>query len=106
MLSTSSAFRDVVSFVIHLIDLTIPVLTALALVIFLWSAVRYVTKAGETAGRGPAREAMLWGLVALFVLFSIWGILRLLCSTFLVSSCTAGTSSSATGAPINIVPTQ
>jgi len=83
MLSTGSSFKDVVTFLIGLINLTIPVLTALALLIFLWAGVRYIYKAEETAGKGPEREALLWGLIALFVIFSIWGILRILNATLL-----------------------
>ncbi|HVV39320.1 MAG TPA: hypothetical protein VHD31_03290 [Candidatus Paceibacterota bacterium] len=103
MLSNASSIKDVVLFLIGIINLAIPVLTVLAVVIFMYSGVRYVTRAEESGGKGPEREALLWGLIALFVLFSIWGILKILTNTFLG---TGGGSNEpqATGNPINIIP--
>jgi hypothetical protein len=43
--------------------------------------------------------------VALFVVMSVWGILRFTCDTLLgSSSCSSGNAGGATGAPLNIVP--
>ncbi len=86
MLSSHSTFKDLVAYVIGLIDLTIPVLFVLALVLFMWAAFKFVYKAGGEAD-GRERDAIIWGLISLFVIFSIWGILRLVCSTLLNSSC-------------------
>ncbi|TSC69601.1 MAG: Uncharacterized protein G01um101456_88 [Parcubacteria group bacterium Gr01-1014_56] len=91
MLSRSSSLGDVVGYVIGIIDMVIPVLVALALVLILYSSVRYVIKAQESHGKGAEREAIMWGLIALFVIVSVWGILRLMCSTlFDNTSCRAG----------------
>jgi hypothetical protein len=79
-------FGDVVVFIISLINAAIPVLVALALVLFLWGAFRYVYKSADAHGKGADKEALLWGLIALFVLLSVWGILRILTNTFLGGS--------------------
>lgn len=79
-------FADLVSSTIGLINLVIPVLFALALVMFMWTAVRYVRQAGGE-GAGEVREQLLWGLIALFVIFSIWGLINVLCYTFLGHTC-------------------
>ena len=50
--------------------------------IFFWGLVRYIYSAGEGEHR-EGRDLMLWGLLALFVLFSIYGILRVLDNEFL-----------------------
>lgn len=76
---------DVIGHLIGLINLVIPVLFALAMVFFFWTIVRYVMQAGE--GGGEVRGQILWGLIALVVIFSIWGILNVLCATFLGTSC-------------------
>ena len=101
--SSGLTLASVVSSIIGIINTIIPVLATLALVIFLWSGVRYIMTAEETKGKGPQRDALLWGLIALFVLFSIWGILGILQNTLLGN--TTGGSGPATGAPLNIVPT-
>lgn len=100
-LSGSSSFSSVVAWVIGFINLVIPVLTLLALVLFLYSGYRYIIKSGETQGKGREREALLWGIVALFVLFSVWGLLRIICNTLVGSdSCREG----AVSEPMNIIP--
>ncbi len=91
MLSGNSGLGGVVSYIIGIINLIIPVLTLLVLVLFLYSVFRYVVKAQESHGKGAEKEAILWGLVALFVLVSVWGILRIMCVTlFNNSSCKVG----------------
>jgi len=62
---------------VDLINLAVPVLGGIALLLFLFSVVRYIAKAGDSHGKSEEQKAMMWGLVALFVLFSIWGILRI-----------------------------
>ena len=62
---------------VDLINVAIPVLGGFALLLFLLSVVRYIQKSGDAHGKSEEQKAMLWGLVALFVLFSVWGILRI-----------------------------
>lgn len=76
-------FADVVGSLIDLINKIIPVLSALAVVLFMLSGYQYVRKSGGSKGQAGAREALVWGGIALIVLFSIWGILRLLKETLL-----------------------
>lgn len=74
----------------------IPVLAVLALVVFLYGGLRFVyeSKDGKV---GNYKDLLLWGLVALFVLFSIWGILNLACEGLLGGTCRSTP-------PINTVP--
>ncbi|HYF12822.1 MAG TPA: hypothetical protein VD928_00790 [Candidatus Paceibacterota bacterium] len=83
MVSSGSTFKDLVLYLISILDLIVPFLAALALALFMWSGVRYIYKARDSKGLAAERTAIVWGLVALFVLFSIWGILEMLERTFL-----------------------
>ena len=76
---------DVILNVIGLINQIVPVLLTLALVFFMWSCFQYVRQSGENGGE--ARSNVLWGLIALFVLFTVWGLVNVLCMTLLGSSC-------------------
>jgi mannose/fructose/N-acetylgalactosamine-specific phosphotransferase system component IID len=62
-----------------LLNSLIPLLIALALVIFFWGLIKY---SGE-GGHGTGRNIMIAGIVALFIMVSIWGIIRLLQNTLL-----------------------
>lgn len=64
----------------------VSVLAALALVAFFIGLVRYVHAAGDAKGHAEGRERIIWSLIALFILFSIWGILNILSITFFGSA--------------------
>lgn len=64
----------------NLLNSLIPLLIALALVIFFWGLIQYIRSAGE-GGHGTGRNIMIAGLVALFIMVSVWGIIRLLQNT-------------------------
>ncbi len=76
-------FAGVIGKLIALINQILPVLGTLALVLFLWGCVRYIMNSEEAAHGGADRTAILWGLISLFVIFSVWGLLRIMCGTFL-----------------------
>lgn len=68
---------------ISIINLLIPVLVTLALILFFVGLIRYLAKSGDEKGKQRDKEVILWGLIALFIIFSIWGILGILKRTFL-----------------------
>ncbi|MBC7836948.1 hypothetical protein H7X87_04210 [Acetobacteraceae bacterium] len=80
--STSSGpqLRPLAIFVANLtaiVNTAIPLLIALALLTFFWGLVRYLWKAGGSKGEGQSKNLMIWGLIALFVMVSVWGIINL-----------------------------
>ena len=74
MLNTSNGFAGVVSSILKIFDTAMPVLVALALVLFMVGVVKYIYSEGEHKNR----DLIMWSLIALFVMVSIWGILRIL----------------------------
>lgn len=57
----------------------IPLLYTLAFLFFLIGVVRFFFS-GSEEGRKKGKGFMIWGLVALVVLFSVWGMVRVLLS--------------------------
>ena len=57
----------------------------LAIVVFFWGLISYLLKDGQE-GKAKGLQIMLMGIVTIFVMVSIWGIIRLLQSTFRVTS--------------------
>jgi hypothetical protein len=78
MISTTATFAGLVNVILKLISSLVPILGTLALALFLWGGVRYIYRAGDAEGSRRDREVLLWGLIALFILFSVWGIVRVL----------------------------
>lgn len=60
----------------------IPLLFAVALVAFIWGVLRYLMNAADSKERAQGRNFMIWGIVALFVMLSVWGLTRVLENTF------------------------
>lgn len=60
-----------------LINTAIAVVIAIALLIFFWGIVKFIFKVGgDEKAEEDGKRIMKWGLIALFVMVSIWGIIR------------------------------
>ena len=55
-----------------------PILIGLAVVLFLWGLVKFLFAADDDDAKKSAKSLMIWGLVAILVMVSIWGIIALL----------------------------
>ena len=60
--------RDIVN------DYLIPIAFSCALIFFFWGVAQYIRSAGSEKEEG--RKIMVWGVVAMFVISSVWGIVR------------------------------
>jgi hypothetical protein len=60
-----------------------PILTTLILVAFLYGVfIYFIRVTDDFKKREEGRKYMIWGIIALFVVFSLWGILKIVNSTF------------------------
>lgn len=53
-------------------SILIPLVFALALLFFFWGVAKYIWSVG--ADKDEGKKIMIWGVVALFVMASIWGL--------------------------------
>lgn len=60
----------------------IPLLMAVALIAFFWGLVKYIWSAGNGDAQKQGRSIMVAGIVGLFIMVGIWGIIGILESTF------------------------
>ncbi len=65
----------------NIIGPLIPIVFALALLFFFWGVAQYIRTSGDAKQEG--RMIMVWGVVALFVMSSIWGLVKFIGSDFL-----------------------
>ncbi len=68
------------NFVNDIANWFIPFATTLAVIYFIWEVGKYVVAADDKA-KGEARKGMINGAIALFVVVSIWGIIRFIGTT-------------------------
>lgn len=60
----------------------IPILMILATIVFLYGVISYITSGGDEEERANAKWYIIWGLIGLFAMISIWGLVRVLVVTF------------------------
>lgn len=71
------------NWVIYIAGRALPLLILAALVLFLFGIVkRFFLGGKESADRAEAGKYILWGVVALFVMVSVWGLVNLLRGSF------------------------
>ena len=86
-LSGGTSFKDLVggpsSGIIGLVNSTVvPIIFALAFGFFIWGVVKYFFLHGDNdTARAEGQQFILWGIVGMAVLFSVWGLVNLLLST-------------------------
>jgi len=76
-----TTFSNLTSCVLGIINSVIPVILALTVVWIIWSAFNLTKSDGEEA-RKEWRDAILYGIVGLFVMVSIYGLVNILTGTF------------------------
>jgi hypothetical protein len=66
----------------RLIDIALPIVVALGLLAFFYGLAKFIFNADNDEARKSARAIMIWGIVALFVMVSVWGLVRFIGSAF------------------------
>lgn len=84
-LASAATLRDTLVLFSQFLNGIIGLFITLAIVVFFWGLIKYLwSMDAENAHEGLNR--MFWGLIAIFVMVSIWGLIRLLQSTLQVTS--------------------
>ena len=68
-------------------DVVIPAMFAFAVLLFIWGAIKFfIINSDEESKREQGKQFMIWGIIALTVMISVWGLVGLLQNTFGVST--------------------
>jgi hypothetical protein len=62
----------------NIINMLIPIVFALAMLYFFWGLAQYILNSGDSAKQEEGRNKMIWGIVALFVMSAVWGLVTFL----------------------------
>lgn len=81
-------FKSLVDSIVGALNTVIvPVIFALAFLAFIWGVLNnFILHPGDEKRRMTGRQFILWGLLGMVLLFSIWGVVNLLLSTLGLSS--------------------
>ncbi|MBU1178827.1 pilin [Patescibacteria group bacterium] len=67
--------RSLVEGAQSVVNAIIPLFMAVAVAVFLWGIIKYITAGGNAEKEKEARGYIIYGLIGLFVLISFWGII-------------------------------
>lgn len=76
--AASTPILDTISKLQNIMNAIIPIIITLGLLYFLYGVATYILKPED---KENARNTMVWGIVALFVMTSVWGLVNLLAGT-------------------------
>ncbi len=94
--SAQGDLQGTIGTVQNLLSLIPTIIITIAVITFMWGIIQYIT-AKDEAKQKEARSVMLYGIIVIVVMVSIWGIVALVQSTFNISG---GSAQSGT----NLVP--
>ncbi len=58
----------------RLINLLLPIVVAIALLYFFWGLAQFILNSGDDKAQAVGKNRMIWGIVTLFVMVSVWGL--------------------------------
>jgi len=93
-LTALAAFENIVTIVEgiqNVMDLIIPLFMIVAVAVFLWGIIKYITAGGDTEKEKAARGYIIYGLIGIFVMISFWGIMTFIRNALGVGAETSGT---------------
>ena len=83
-------FGDLVDVINGILNKILPIIIAIAVIYFVYNALMYMIAADEER-KGEAKSKMIYGIVALFVMVSVWGLVNILKGTFNLDNTTPTT---------------
>jgi Type IV secretion system pilin len=78
----ATTFKTFADIVINLLNLGVEFLMGLALLGFVVGMIRFIVTAGDDKSRADGKQLMVWGMISLFVMLSVWGIVQIIENTF------------------------
>jgi hypothetical protein len=76
-----NTFEKVINGIIETLDVAVILIMALGVVSFLYGIVLYIFRAGDETKRKEGVSFMTYGVIGLFVMVSVWGLVALLSNT-------------------------
>ena len=80
--ATPTTFAELVNLIIDtILKPFVTLVFGLAFAAFLWGMFKYIRSASE-GDKEEAKNTIIYGLIGLFVMVSVWGLVRILTGTF------------------------
>jgi hypothetical protein len=75
-------FSELLCLFFDLVTFTIPIVASLTLLIFFWGLAKFIKNSADSKSHETGKNLMIWGTVGLFVMVSVWALVRMVYSDF------------------------
>ncbi len=80
--TSSDNLVDLMNQINAVINAIIPFLVGLAVLVIIWGVWSYISGAGDEEKRAQAKQFIVWGVVGVFLMLSVWGLVNILVNSF------------------------
>src|SRR3989344_9646207 len=63
-----------------------PILLLIAVFIVVWGIFQFILNSGDEEARKSGRSKILWGIVGIFLMLSVWGLINILVNTIALNT--------------------
>jgi len=79
---SGSLISDIIYKIVYIFNYLVIIIMALGSVVFLWGVISYITAAGDEVKLASAKNYITYGIITLFVMAAVWGLVAVLQNTF------------------------
>lgn len=83
MMTINTLLNKIISVILQPIVI---LMFVVALVVFFWGIVQFISTSNTDDGREKGKRNILWGVVGMFIMFSVYGIIHIILQTFGIPS--------------------
>jgi hypothetical protein len=77
VLAMPSNLQGFIDMFLELIDIVIPILSGFIMILFFYGIAQFILAQGKVIETKMAKSYMIWSVVGIFLLVSLWGIIQL-----------------------------
>ncbi|MSR78909.1 MAG: hypothetical protein EXS59_02065 [Candidatus Taylorbacteria bacterium] len=74
----------------NIVDAVIPFIIGLGILVLIYGIFNFISSAGDEEARAGAKQLIIWGVIGIFVMVSVWGLVNILMGTFFKDGSTLG----------------
>lgn len=67
----------------NILNLILPFIVGLTVLMIIYGIFGFVTNPADEEARGKAKGYIIWGIIAVFIMVSVWGLVNILYNSFL-----------------------
>ncbi len=67
---------------VEIVNPTISLLFGIAFLVFFWGTFSFIKGYGDETNRAEGQRHMLWGVIGIFIMVAVFGIMRLIANAF------------------------